>query len=110
MLGSIRKELSVSLLAISAFALPAIGHAVELNTSPIYAENSQSYHACNVTNISNSTVTLGIQIVNSSGIVIKSLNTTLNAGTSTELATAGNYSGFAYCRFNLGSEPKANFR
>jgi hypothetical protein len=47
MLRSRNNRLSVSLLAMTALVLPASSYAAELNTSPLYADIGQSYHATN---------------------------------------------------------------
>jgi hypothetical protein len=113
MLRSMKKELSISLLAMTTLVLPVAVHAVELNTSPLWADNGQSYHACNVANASTSSVTLTISVVNSSGVLIAtSFNFTLAAGASVEINTDEHYSGFAYCRIDLpngaGNTVRAN--
>jgi hypothetical protein len=110
-----RKELSVSLLAMAALALPVSAHAVEVSTSPVYADavSNGSYHACNVANVSASPVTLQVLMAASNGVVIASsgaVDITLNAGTSYEL-TQTTYTGFAICRFRLsGTEAKVSVR
>jgi hypothetical protein len=86
-----RKELSVSLLAMAALALPVSAHAVELSTSPVYADSGSSYHACKVANVSAASVTLKVLVAASNGVVIASSGAsdiTLAAGTSYELAPA----------------------
>jgi hypothetical protein len=106
MLRSRKNQLSVSLLAMTAFVLPASAHAAELNTSPLWADSGPSYHACNVANVSTSPVTLKVTMLNSSGVAIATsgtTNITLNAGATYELLQS-TYSGFAYCRFNLPNE------
>jgi hypothetical protein len=112
MLKSIKKELSVSLFAMSALVLPVTAQAVELNTSPLYADSGQSYHACNVANVSTASVILGISILSSDGVWItgSSGNISLNAGASTEVTTNKTYTGFAYCRINLPSEAGSTVR
>jgi hypothetical protein len=105
MLKLARKELSVSLLAMTALVLPVSAHAVELNTSPIWADSGSSYHACNVANVTTSSELLKVTMLNSSGVAIASSGTadiTLAAGAVYELSQS-TYTGFAYCRFNLGS-------
>jgi hypothetical protein len=111
MLGSLRKELSVSLLATAALALPAAAHAVDLTTSPLYANGSESYHACNVANVSTTTANISIEIVSSSGtVIVGPRNVPINPSNIAEVSTPENYTGFAYCLFNIGNEAKANFR
>jgi hypothetical protein len=106
MLRSRKNQLSVSLLAMTAFVLPASAHAAELNTSPLWADSGPSYHACNVANVSTSPVTLKVTMINGSGAAMATsgpANFTLNAGVTYELIQAA-YTGYAYCRFNLPNE------
>jgi hypothetical protein len=96
--------------------LPVSAHAVELSTSPVYADavSNGSYHACNVTNVSASSVTLKVLMAASNGVVIASsgaADITLDAGHSTELINHSAYTGFAICRFELdNNEVKNNVR
>jgi hypothetical protein len=57
---------------MAAVVLPVSAHASELNTSPVYADTNQSYHACNVANVSNPSVSILVEMLNSSGVVIAS--------------------------------------
>ena len=71
MLRATKNQLSVPLLAITVLALaPAAAHAEVagdisiaqvLNTSPLWAD-AQSYHACNVVNVSTSAVNISIEL------------------------------------------------
>jgi hypothetical protein len=102
-----KNKLSVSLLAMTVLVLPASAHAAGvLYTSPLWADSSSSYHACNVVNIFTQPVTLKVQMFNSSGVVIATsgaADITITAGHSYELEQS-TYTGFAYCQFNLPSE------
>jgi hypothetical protein len=107
MLGSTRKELSVSLLAMSALVLPASAYAGGIYyTSPLWADNGQSYHACNVTNHSTGDVQLIIYIYNWNGVAIASSPGGENSFVLHPQQTyrlddrSANYTGFAYCVFN----------
>jgi hypothetical protein len=105
-----RKELSVSLLAVAALALPVSAHAVELSTSPVWADSGSSFHACNVANVSASPVTLQVLMAASNGVVIASSGAsdiTIAAGTSFEL-TQSTFTGLAICRFRLGTNEVKN--
>jgi hypothetical protein len=108
-----RKELCVSLLAMTAVVLPVSAHAVELSTSPVWADGGSSYHACNVANVSALSLTLKVLMAASNGVVIASSGAsdiTLAAGTSYELQQS-TYTGFAICRFELdNNEVKNNVR
>jgi hypothetical protein len=105
MFRSKRKGLSIPLLAMTALVLPVTAYAAELNTSPLWADNGQSYHACNVANVLTSSVALTISVINSSGVLIAtSNNITLAAGTSVEINTDEHYTGFAYCHIDLPNE------
>ncbi len=106
--------LTLSLLGMVAIALaPTTGQASTagdisflnvLNTSPLWAD-SASYHACNIVNVSTSTVSVSIELIDSGGGVINSAtNVAIAAGTSYELLeSSGN--GFARCRFTLQDNP-----
>jgi hypothetical protein len=103
--------LLVPLSTIAALGLmPAIGNAATagdisvsqvLNTSPLWAD-AQSYHACNVVNVSTSPVAISVEIIESNGGALTSSGAiTLAAGTSYELAVGPGYVGFARCRLTL---------
>lgn len=80
------------------------------NSSPLWADTA-SYHACNVVNVSTSNLTILIELISSSGTVLRTSGTsaiTIDAGTSYELI-GGSYTGFARCRFTT-SYGSANFR
>ncbi len=79
-----------------------IGTGKVLNTSPLYADSGASYHACNAVNVTTSSVTVTITLLNSAGAVLQTAPFTIAAGTSVELAGSG-YSGFARCRFAVSS-------
>jgi hypothetical protein len=117
-----KNPLSVPLLAMTALVLaPAAAHASTagdisiaqvLNTSPLYADNA-SYHACNVVNVSASSLNISIELIGSGGTVIASSGTNpvaVGAGTSVELSNGAAYTGFARCRFttNFPSSIRAN--
>jgi hypothetical protein len=108
-----RKELAVSALAMTAGVLPVPAHAVELSTSPVWADSGSSYHACNVANVSALSLTLKVLMAASNGVVIASsgaADITLAAGTSYELQQS-TYTGLAICRFELdNNEVKNNVR
>jgi hypothetical protein len=120
MLAIKRRLLSIPLLALTAAVLaPTAAHALTagdssallvLNTSSLWAD-TQSYHACNVTNISTSNINLSVQMIDQTGAVLATSGAaaiTVAAGTNYELinATANTYTGFARCRVSLytGSE------
>lgn len=78
-----------------------------LNTSPLWADSGQSYHACNVVNVLDFPVPIMINLINSSGGVLATSGaspTNLAVGSSLEIANfAANYTGFARCSFALGN-------
>jgi len=105
---------TLSLLGVITIALaPTAGKASTagdisylnvLNTSPLWAD-SASYHACNVVNVSTSTVSVSIELIEAGGGVINSVtNAAIAAGTSYELLEASG-NGFARCRFTLQDNP-----
>ena len=120
MLRTRKNQWSVSLSAMTSFLLaPAVAHAVTagdvsiwqvLNTSPLWAD-SQSYHACNVVNVTSSTVNVAIELISSNGSVIagSSASVAIAAGTSTEILDASGSGtsspGFARCRFIVSGAP-----
>ena len=79
--------------------------SVNLYTSPLYADNGGSYHACNIANIYKSPLVVTIQMFGDSSTAIRSLsNYTLQAGSTIELSNAGfGYTGFARCVFTVKS-------
>ena len=117
---TIRKsQFSIPLLAMTAVVLaPAPAYASTagdispsqvLNTAPLYAD-TQSYHSCNVVNVTTSAVQISVEIIESSGTVLASSGSTplnLAAGTSYELDVAPSYTGFARCRFTSNNPPGA---
>lgn len=78
-----------------------------LNTSPLWADSGQGYHACNIVNVSDSPVAIMINLINSSGGVLVTSGASpinLAAGSSLEIANfAATYSGFARCSFAVGN-------
>ena len=103
---------SIPLLAMTAAVLaPVAAHAVTvgdvsvltvINSSPLWAD-TQSYHACNVVNVSTSPVGILVQLIDQNGAVLGTSGTSaflLAAGTSYELISgaANTYVGFARCR------------
>jgi len=80
-----------------------IGAGKIINTSPLWADSGQSYHACNAVNVTTSTVSVTITLLNGAGAVLQTSPFTIAPGTSVELAGSG-YTGFARCRFS-GSNP-----
>jgi hypothetical protein len=119
MLRARKNQFLVPMLAMTAFVLvPAAAHAVTagdisitsvLNTSPLWAD-SQSYHACNVVNVSTSAVTVAIELISASGGVISASSLAVPAGTSAEVDDASGSGsstpGFARCRFTLTNAEK----
>jgi subtilase family serine protease len=87
----------------------AVSKMEALNTSPLWADSGQSYHACDVVNISDSPVAIIIDLVNSSGAVLVTTGASplnLAVGNSVEIANfAQNYSGYARCRFAATNAP-----
>jgi hypothetical protein len=74
-----------------------------LNTSPLWSDSGQSYHACDVANVSASPVLIVIDLINSSGGVLATSGASainLAVGDSVEIANfSATYTGFARCRF-----------
>lgn len=111
---TIRKsQLLIPLVAMTAVALaPAAAlastagdrsPAVILNTSPLWAD-AQSYHACNVVNVTTLLINVSIEIIESDGAVLASSGSTaigISAGNSTEISVGASYVGFARCRVTL---------
>jgi hypothetical protein len=119
MLGARKNHFSVPLLAMAALVLaPAAGRAQTvgdisitqtLNTSPLWAD-AASYHACNVVNVTVSTVTVTLELINANGGVIASNVFNLPGSTSREISDAvgaagTTFAGFARCRFTLNNAP-----
>ena len=116
MLRGRRNPSSVVFLAMSSLVLtPAAAHAATagdvsteqvLNTSPLWADG-QSYHACNVVNVTTSSVNVLMELISSSGSVLATTTTAVAvpAGTSSELENTSAYTGFARCRFTINSAP-----
>jgi hypothetical protein len=114
---TIRKsQFSIPLLAMAAVVLaPAAAHASTagdispsqvLNTSPLWTDILSSY-SCNVVNVTTSAVQIFVEIIESSGSVLASSESTINlaAGTSYELNFTAGYTGFARCRFTSNNPP-----
>jgi hypothetical protein len=109
---TIRKsQLLIPLLAMTAVvSAPAATHASTagdistlqvLNTSPLWAD-AQSYHACNVVNVTTAAIGITVEMIESNGAVLASSATfSLAAGNSYELAVAPSYIGFARCRVSF---------
>jgi hypothetical protein len=106
-----KTQLSAHLLAIAAIVLsPAAANAATagdispvqvLNTSPVYGDG-QSFHTCNVVNVSTATISVVVELINSNGGVLTSETLGIGPGTSRELSfSGGGYTGFARCRFTL---------
>ena len=106
-----KTQLSAHLLAIAAIVLsPAAANAATagdispvqvLNTSPVYGDG-QSFHTCNVVNVSTATISVVVELINSNGGVLISKTLSVSAGNSLELTNNGvGYVGFARCRFTL---------
>ena len=105
-----RNQLLIPLLAVTATAIaPAaarastpgdISPAQVLNTSPLWAD-TKSYHACNVVNVSTSSQSISLEIIESDGSVLASSGSTpitVLSGSSTEISAGAGYVGFARCR------------
>jgi hypothetical protein len=105
-----RNQLLIPLLAVTATAIaPAaarastpgdISPAQVLNTSPLWAD-TKSYHACNVVNVSTSSQSISLEIIESDGSVLASSGSspiTVPSGSSTEISAGAAYVGFARCR------------
>jgi hypothetical protein len=81
-----------------------IGTGRTLNTSPLWADNAQSYHACNAVNVTVSNIAVTISLLSQAGVVLKTAPFTILPGQSVELANPTTYSGFARCRFSNVNE------
>jgi hypothetical protein len=117
MLRARKNRFLVPLLAMAALVLaPAAGGAATegdnpitqtLNTSPLWAD-AESFHACNVVNITVSTVNVTLGLINASGGVIASNTFNLAGSTSQEISDASGagttFVGFARCRFTLNND------
>jgi hypothetical protein len=112
-----KNQLLVPLLAVMAVAIaPAaarastpgdISGAQVLNTSPLWAD-TKSYHACNVVNVSSTSESISLEIIESDGAVLASSGSTtitLPAGSSTEISAGVSYVGFARCRVTTYNGP-----
>jgi hypothetical protein len=120
MLYTKKNHLSAQLLSIAAIVLsPAaadastagdISVAQVLNTSTLWGD-SQSYHSCNVVNVSTATINVTVELISYAGSVLTSGTFTLTAGNGYELNfSGGGFTGFARCRFttNYPSVIRAN--
>ena len=97
--------LGAALLAPSAAQAVAGDESIEvfLNTSPLFADSGKSYHACNVANVTTSSVAIKVDILGPTGTTLVSSGATpftLTAGNSYELANSA-YTGFARCRVSV---------
>jgi hypothetical protein len=107
-----RNQLLIPLLAVTSIAIaiaPAaarastpgdISPAQVLNTSPLWAD-TKSYHACNVVNVSTSSQSISLEIIESDGAVLATSGSTpitVLSGSSTEISAGASYVGFARCR------------
>ena len=85
-----------------------------LNTSPLWADSGQSYHACNIVNVSASPVAIMINLINSSGGVLATSGSSpisFAVGSSLEIANFGaSYSGFARCSFAISNASESPAR
>ena len=115
-----RSEFLAPILAMTALVLaPAAGQAATagdisisqvLNTSPLWADGL-SYHACNVVNVTTSTVKVAIELIGQTGAVLAGSSTlvAIAPGTSSEVDDASGSGttnvGFARCRFTLDDAP-----
>jgi hypothetical protein len=108
-----RNQLLAALLMLIAVAMAPtasrastpgdINPAQVLNTSPLWAD-ANSYHACNVVNVSTSAQSISIEIIESGGSVLATSGSTpiaVPAGTSTEISAGTAYVGFARCRVTM---------
>jgi hypothetical protein len=104
--------LALAPVAVNASTAGDISAPQVFNTSPLWADTA-SYHACNIVNVTTSTLTVLIELISASGSVVATSGTaavTVNAGTSYELNGVGaGYQGFARCRFTT-SYGAASFR
>jgi hypothetical protein len=92
-----RQFLFAALALTGIFAIPCAQGAVILYTSPVWADNPTSYHACNVTNIGTTPLTVKTEILDSAGVVLQTDTFKILAGGSREITDSS--SGFARCRF-----------
>ena len=110
--------LCAALAAMPGIAAAVAGDAnaastiVPLNTSPLYADNGISYHACNVVNVTQSTQNVKIDLLNGAGTVVATSGAApvaVGAGAVYEVS-GGGFSGFARCRFSNvnGDNVRAN--
>lgn len=109
-----KTKLSVALLAIAALVLAAAAAfavtagdasvSTILNTSPLWAD-SGSYIACNVVNVTTSSVNVSVEQISGAGVVLAGSTTpiSLAAGTSAEVTNFGGSTGFARCRFTVSA-------
>jgi hypothetical protein len=72
-----------------------------LNTSPVWADSAQSYHSCNVVNVTTLAATVTVDLLNSGGVLVRTATVAIPAGDSIELSNGATYSGFARCRFTV---------
>jgi len=78
-----------------------------IDSSPLWADSGQTYHACNVVNVTAGNVSLKVEILDATGNVIGTSGATLVTlppGTVQETAATG-YTGFAHCRVTVNGTP-----
>lgn len=106
------KEFSLVALAVAALGMASNAGAATvtiLKTSPVWADSTQSYHACNLANVSAATLaSVQVDLVASDGSVITTQTTPVTAGTTMETSLFGGYSGFAWCRFTISGAKMQN--
>ncbi|BAP57533.1 hypothetical protein THII_3236 [Thioploca ingrica] len=106
MISTKKNRFSFAALAVAAITVAPNVEAAVIATSPVWADSGQSYHACNVVNISTATVSVTVELINSVGTVVTGPTTvSLLAGHSIELpgSSSSDPSGFEWCRFTASS-------
>jgi hypothetical protein len=100
------KSWAVPLLGMAGLSLaPAVAQAAEtfLDTSVLWSD-ADSYHACNLSNTSKSSIMVYVALIDANGAITQgSLTTpsTVLAGSSIEVTDIGSANGFARCRFGV---------
>ncbi len=96
----LKKGLFAIGFAVGLGLLSSNANATLLATGPVWADNGQTYQACNVVNVSNAAITdLQIDLYKSDGTILKTSGViTLNPQHSVEISAFGGYTGFARCR------------
>lgn len=88
----------VALALVGFFVAPSAAQAtVILYTSLIWADNPASYHACNVSNIGSTPLTVKTEMFDFTGTLLQTDTTKILAGGSREVTDPS--SGFARCKF-----------